>query len=423
MIKLAIKDLMLFIKDKRSMVLTFAIPIALITLFSFAFGGAGKNKEDQKITLLLSDLDKTKLSEAAIEKLDSLKSIQIVQIQLDSAQNAIKKGNESCVLIIHKGFADSLLAGNVLPLELQYDEARDIEVGLLQQSLIPTVAMLPFDLGNTQQVMANKFQKMVGNSSQNSKANIQMKSDSLFSAIYQGMANNNTGGGANASDAFFDSGIKMTKLIASKNDNALGLIHAVAGTSVMMLLFSVVGIGVGLLDEKQEGTLKRLLYSPIDPIHSLFGKLITANIISIFQLVVMFAFSGLVFGLDVSAHLPGLIIAIVATAFACSAFGVFLASFAKSRQQVQGLSTLIILVMSAIGGSMMPLFFMPAFMQKLAVVSVNYWSIQSFYDIFWRNLSITSVTFLSRIGVLLLIGTILNIIAVYLFRKNILKLT
>ena len=79
--------------------------------------------------------------------------------------------------------------------------------------------------------------------------------------------------------------------------------------------------------------------------------------------------------------------------------------------------------MSAIGGSMMPLFFMPAFMQKLAVVSVNYWSIQSFYDIFWRNLSITSVTFLSRIGVLLLIGTILNIIAVYLFRKNILKLT
>ena len=45
----------------------------MITLFSFAFGGAGKNKEDQKITLLLSDLDKTIMTEAAIEKLTSLK--------------------------------------------------------------------------------------------------------------------------------------------------------------------------------------------------------------------------------------------------------------------------------------------------------------------------------------------------------------
>src|SRR5690606_5932882 len=165
------------------------------------------------------------------------------------------------------------------------------------------------------------------------------------------------------------------------------------------------------------------LYTPMNPIKILFGKMISANVISIFQLVVMFLFASLVFGLDIYSHLSGLIITIVATAFACSAFGVFLASFAKSRQHVQGLSTLIILVMSAIGGSMMPIFFMPAFMQKIAVISVNFWSIQSFYDIFWRNLPITSGTFLSRILVLLLIGTILNSLAVVLFRKNILKLS
>ncbi len=237
------------------------------------------------------------------------------------------------------------------------------------------------------------------------------------------MSENKSHEQTNLASNFLGGEIKMTKLVKSTNNNQLGLLQAVAGTAVMMLLFSVVGIGMGLLNEKQEGTLKRLLYSPMNPINILFGKMLSTNIISILQLLVMFIFASLVFGLDIFGHLSGMLITIIATAFACSAFGVLLASFAKNRQQVQGLSTLIILVMSAIGGSMIPLFIMPEFMQKLAVISVNYWSIQGFYDIFWRNLAITSPTFISRIVVLLLIGGILNLFAILMFKKNILKLT
>src|SRR5690554_2141117 len=103
MIKLAIKDLNLFFKDRRSMLLTFAIPIALITLFAFAFGGAGKSEKDSKISLLISDLDNTSISKEAIRQFDSLKSIQTELMSLEEAEKLIKKGNESCVLVIHKG--------------------------------------------------------------------------------------------------------------------------------------------------------------------------------------------------------------------------------------------------------------------------------------------------------------------------------
>jgi len=421
MIKLALKDLKLFFKDRRSMVLTFAIPIALITLFAFAFGGVGKSNEESKITMQLSDLDQTPDSKSAINLLDSLKNVQIIPTPLEKAQEQIKKGNESCVLIIHKGFSDSLASGKDLPLELQYDEANEVEVGLLQQSLIPTVATLPFNIGNPKAVMGNRFDQMVKNSTDSLKESIHERSDGLFDALSMGIAQNNSGG--DAASAFFGADVKMTKLVVSKDDNDLGLVQAVAGTAVMMLLFSVVGIGMSILEEKQEGTLKRLLYTPVPPIQILFSKMLSANIISIFQLVVMFLFASIVFGLDIYSHLTGLAITIIATAFACSAFGVFLASFAKSRQQVQGLSTLIILVMSAIGGSMMPLFFMPVFMQKIAVLSVNYWSIQSFYDLFWRNLPILGGTYLFRISMLILIGVVLNAIAVVMFKKNILKLS
>ncbi|NJO68656.1 MAG: ABC transporter permease [Bacteroidetes bacterium] len=164
----------------------------------------------------------------------------------------------------------------------------------------------------------------------------------------------------------------------SPDGKLVSLVQSVAGTAVMMLLFSVAGIGGSLLDEKQEGMLKKLLCTPIPPDHILFGKLVFVNIISIIQLIIMFGYAWLVFGLDIIHHIPSLLLIIISIAFACSGFGLVLASFARTRQQVQGFSTLIVLVMSAIGGSMIPLFAMPETMQKMAVFTVNYWGFKEF---------------------------------------------
>lgn len=212
------------------------------------------------------------------------------------------------------------------------------------------------------------------------------------------------------------------KMGNSEENDIGGIVHVVAGMSVMMLLFSVAGIGGSLLDEKQEGMLKKLLCSPLHPEHILYGKMVFANMISISQLIIMFVYAWLVFGLDIMYHLPSLVLMILATAFACSSFGIVLASFAKSRQQVQGYSTIIVMVMSAIGGSMIPIFIMPEIMQKIAVFTVNYWGIQGFYDIFLNTLPITDITFLSKVLLLFGIGTLLNFIALRMFKKNILTI-
>ena len=205
-------------------------------------------------------------------------------------------------------------------------------------------------------------------------------------------------------------------------DNLPGLVQSVAGTAILMLLFSVAGIGASLLEEKQEGMLKKLLCAPIQPNNILYGKMVYANIISIAQLLIMFVYAKLAFGLDIMHHLPSLVLMIIVTSYACSGFGVFLASFATSHQQVQTLSTLIVLVMSCIGGSMIPVFAMPEFMQKIAVFSINYWGVQGFFDIFWRLLPLTDITFLSRVFVLIGIGTLLNFISLLMFKRNILKI-
>jgi ABC-type multidrug transport system permease subunit len=136
----------------------------------------------------------------------------------------------------------------------------------------------------------------------------------------------------------------------------------------------------------------------------------------------MFIYAWLIFDLDIMNHLSSLVLMIFSIAFACSGFGIVIASFAKTRQQVQGYSSIIILVMSGLGGSMIPIFVMPEIMQKIAVFTVNYWGIQGIYDIFWKLIPLTDSTFLLKVFVLLCIGFFLNFIALLIFRKNILKM-
>lgn len=401
-----IKDLKLFFSDKKAVLLTFLMPILLISLFAFAFGGIGGSSNTKPIELLVSDVDNSIDSKSVIGNLDALGSVTLIHKDVAEATNLVRKGKYVGVLILEKGFQDSIAAGNRLPMELKYDSAREIEMGMLQSILM-------------QNLMSS-----VGERTMKAKMNIYF--DENFSAmperikekIFIDMNNEKGGMSTMMSD---DIDLKMTSIVKEKTkEGNLGLIQAVAGTAIMMLLFSIAGIGGGLLDEKENGTLKRLLYSPLKATDILFGKMGAALVLAILQLVVMFVFSWLVFGLPIFKDITALVLMILTTAFAVSSFGMFLVAIAKTRQQLQGLSTIIILVMSAIGGSMIPLFVMPAIMQKIAVVSINYWGIQGFYDIFWRSLPLIEI--LPKMAILVVIGLIMTLISVRLFKKNILKL-
>jgi ABC-type multidrug transport system permease subunit len=383
--------------------LTFLLPIAIITLFALAFGGIGKKGQSRPVELLIADEDQSPGSKKIIAGLDSLKEFTVVEVTPERAVNLVKKGDKAAALILHKGLNDSLEAGKDANIEMVYDQAKDAETGILQGALIGHL----INLTGTRSMERNAIERF---DQQNPDLDSMMRK-----AIHQQISSNFT---PQSSQKTQDSFLKTTPIVSSE-ETSPGLIQAVAGTAIMMLLFSLAAIGAGLIDEKQAGTLKRILFAPGNPINILIGKMLLANVISIIQLSVMFVFAWLAFGLDIFVNLPALLIMVLVTSFACSGFGSLLASIAKSRQQVQGLSTLIILIMSAIGGSMIPLFIMPIWMQKIAVFSVNYWSIQGFYDIFWRLLPVSDPNFLQRVGVLFAIGLVLNLIAVRFFKRNI----
>lgn len=407
MFKIARKELKIFFTDKRALFLSFLLPISLISLFALAFGGMNNNSKPREYDLLVSDLDNSSESKKVIAELDSNKTIRVVQEKYEDAQDEVKKGKQDAVLIFHKGFSDSTTKA----IELQYDEAQSAQIGLLQQALYSTLFK---SIGSAS--MKKRILKQIDEKYSNiDKAELEN--------IHKQIEENFSGGKSSPfSDEQNGNGIKMTAIVQAKDDAGPGLVQAVSGTTVMMLLFSMAAMGASLMTEKEEGTLRKLLVSPIHPNQILFGKMIAANAVSTIQLVMMLVFSYFVFHLNIFQNVPALILLILSTVFACSSFGIFLTAIAKTRQQVDIMSRFIILAMSAIGGSMIPSFIMPEWMQKISVVSVNYWSIQGFYDIFWRRLPLMDSTFLMRIGVLFFMGCLLTFISLRFFRKNILKM-
>lgn len=402
--KLAKKDLRIFFTDKKAIFLALLLPIGLITLFALAFGGvAGGDEEGSSpILVLYSDEDNTATSNKIISILDSISGIELIPETKENAIDLIKNGDRIANIIIYSGFEDSIKYGNTVPMEMQFDQSREMEVSVLQNIVLGNVSSLKGenDAAKNVESLINQLYPNVPN----------LMRDSLKQNMLDAQTKENRTGDL----------VTMTSLVGDESSN-WGLIQAVAGTAILMLLFSVSSIGQSMLEEKENGVLKKLLQSPVKPFEIMMSKMLTATIISVFQLTVMFIFSWLAFGLDIFMDIPALIIMILFTAIACSSFGVLLSAIVTTKKQADSLGTIIILFMSAVGGSMIPLYIMPSFMQDAAVISVNYWSIQGYYDIFWRKTGIDSI--LENILVLGGITVVVLMVSGYFFRRNILKLT
>jgi ABC-2 type transport system permease protein len=150
-----------------------------------------------------------------------------------------------------------------------------------------------------------------------------------------------------------------------------------AGLGVMFLLFSAAGAGGALIEEAESGTLDRILATRVSMGKLLLGKVAYLSSVAVTQLILMFAWGELFFGLELHSHVPGFLIMTFVTAVACSCFGLVLAALSRSRMQLVALSNLLILAMSALGGSMVPRYLLSETVQKFGLVTLNAWAIDS----------------------------------------------
>jgi ABC-type multidrug transport system permease subunit len=163
-------------------------------------------------------------------------------------------------------------------------------------------------------------------------------------------------------------------------------VYYAAGIGVMFLLFSLAGASGAILDDKEAGILDRMFFTPLGISRLIIANWMWLTILAVNSMIILFVFATLVFEFGPWTW-PRLIAWLVLTIIASSAaaaLAMLLAAICTTRAQLGGISTIVILAMSAVGGSMIPRFIMPPAILDISwYVSFNAWAVEGYLDIFW----------------------------------------
>ncbi len=187
----------------------------------------------------------------------------------------------------------------------------------------------------------------------------------------------------------------------------------VPGYAIMFALFSINGGASSILEEKEAGTFKRLLLTPLRPWALIGGKMGAQYIMGVIQIGILMAVGIFVFGAHAGNPL-GLALLVLSVPFAATGLGMLLVSLVKTRRQLQPISTAVILGSSAISGTWFPLWLEPQWLQGMSRVTLNTWAIEGFNGVMIFGKSALDI--LPNIGVLILYGLICYLLATRLFK-------
>lgn len=377
-------------RDRVVQALTFLLPIAFFSIFALVFGGRGGSGSEVRVDVGVVDEDGSQVSTrllAALEKEKGLKVSREVKVSdaqqpldRERARTLVQGGQLDAAVVVPKGFGAAFpgFAPGAPEVEVLSDPSNPIAaqmvVGLLQKVGMTAMPDL-FMRGSL-----DTFERYAGALTPEQRAAVDQWQQRLEAGRQQAPG----GGGADA----MAGGLVRTKVVDVIRERAprTGIIaFYAAGVGVMFLLFMASGAGGALLEEAEAGTLERLLTSRLGMGRLLLAKWLFLTLLGFAQVTVMFVWGAVVFGLDLWSHLGGFAVMTAVTAAAASGFGLVLAALCRSRQQLGGLSTIVILIMSAVGGSMFPRFLMSETMQKAGLLTFNGWALDGYLKVFWRN--------------------------------------
>jgi ABC-2 type transport system permease protein len=223
------------------------------------------------------------------------------------------------------------------------------------------------------------------------------------------------GAGSGAGAAMSSPIVIQPRHVVGESKNGDLIAFYAAGIAVMFLLFSAAAAAGTLLDEVETGTLDRLLTSRLGMLRLLAGKWLYITLAGIIQIVVMFLYAMVAVRLDLLGHLPGFAVMTVVTAAAAAAFGLLLATVCRTREQLGGISTIVILMFSAFGGSMFPRFMMSEVMQNAGLFAFNAWALDGYVKVFWREAPLAELA--PQVGALIGFGVVFLVAARFFARR------
>lgn len=417
------KDLQLFFSDRRSVIVSFVVPIAIASFFGSIFAGPGNNAQPARIAVAIIDQDGSAVSKGIVAGAQADANMKVTMPAEAEARDAVRRGKTTVAIIIPPGFGDAsgkafFGDGEKPALGVLFDPSHTIEVamvrGILTQHVMESVSREMFGGEQGRKIVDQTLPQI----EQSSMPADQKRALVDMLRSVQKFYNRPSASGAPAATErrgiTMPYTVKEEAITAGSNIAYNGYAHSFAGMAIQFLLFAMANAGIEMLLERQRGLWKRLRSAPVSRLTLLAGRAASGAIISLLILMVSFAFAMIVFRVRIQGSVAGFFAVSIACALMASTFGLLVAALGNSPATARGVTTLAVLMMVMLGGAWVPTFIFPAWLQQFTLLVPVRWAVDGLDAMTWRGVGLSGA--LAPAGVLLGFAVLFGMIAAIRFR-------
>jgi ABC-2 type transport system permease protein len=413
------KDLILFLGDRRALLLNLIMPIVLGAFFGYLFGGSGVS-ENAKIEIAVVSQDTGEVSQKIVAGLKADTVLKVLEMPLAEAQDKVLKGKLNAAVVIPTGFGEAagaaLFGAKEKPeIAVFYDPSQSAVLamvkGMLTQHVMQNVSAEMFGGTGGQKLMDEniaQLEKEVASNPRSAELQEFLKSVRTFqtrnvAAKSDGTEKDQAQRAVGLSMPFVTSDKAMS---AGPKYNAFA--HAFAGMAVQFILFMGIDAGISVLMAQRQGLWNRLLASPITIYTVLTARATSAALIAFGLLVFIFAVAAMFFQVEVAGSMLGFVGVGVSFALVTATFGLLIAAFGRTPEAARGMATFATLIMVMLGGAWVPSFLFPQWLQSLTLAVPTRWAVDGLDAMTWRGLPLDAAwaPILAQLGFAALFGAL-----------------